>query len=358
MSYQQIALYSVTCLFILGCCALSSFVVNWFYVRHIQTLEASPKLWDDSLLRAAHFPLHALIWLWGGTLILQAFVSHTSEAVFWVHKIRQSGCILTFIWFLFRFVKGLEKRTRLHFNEFGPSLDITTFQGIVHCVRVALWCLAALVIVKYLFNLQLTGLWAIGGIGSFILGWAAKDLLSNYFGSMMIYLDRPFAIGEWISSPDRNIEGIVEQIGWRLTSVRTFDYKLIFIPNSVFASICVENPSRMTCRRIKENISLGVEDAGKIKDILQEITQMLKTHPQINQARNCWVKLASISHFITIEITCFTNTVELIPYQEIREEILLKCLDIIHQLDVKLAVPTMQLQGVSPTLGANGTMTN
>ena len=71
------------------------------------------------------------------------------------------------------------------------------------------------------------------------IGFAAKDLLSNFFGGLFIYLDRPFAVGDWIRSPDREIEGTVEQIGWRVTRIRTFDKRPLYIPNSVFSQISV-----------------------------------------------------------------------------------------------------------------------
>ena len=91
--------------------------------------------------------------------------------------------------------------------------------------------------------------------------FAAKDLLANFFGGLTIYLDRPFAVGDWIRSPDREIEGTVERIGWRLTLIRTFDKRPLYIPNAVFTTIAVENPSRMHNRRIYETIGIRYDDA-------------------------------------------------------------------------------------------------
>ena len=102
-----------------------------------------------------------------------------------------------------------------------------------------------------------------GGVGGLIVGLAAKDLLSNFFGGMMIYFDRPFKVGDWIRSPDRQIEGTVERIGWRMTIIRTFDKRPLYVPNSVFSSIVVENPSRMLNRRINETFGLRYQDADK-----------------------------------------------------------------------------------------------
>ena len=84
---------------------------------------------------------------------------------------------------------------------------------------------------------SVSGVMAFGGIGGIAIGFAAKDLLANFFGALTIYLDRPFSEGDWIRSPDREIEGIVENIGWRLTVIRSFDKRPIYVPNSVFASI-------------------------------------------------------------------------------------------------------------------------
>jgi len=60
---------------------------------------------------------------------------------------------------------------------------------------------------------SIAGALTFGGIGGIAIGFAAKDMLSNFFGGLMIYLDRPFKTGDWIRSPDREIEGVVEEIG-------------------------------------------------------------------------------------------------------------------------------------------------
>jgi len=70
---------------------------------------------------------------------------------------------------------------------------------------------------------SISGVLAFGGIGGIAVGFAARDLLANFFGGFMIYMDRPFDVGDWIRSPDQEIEGTVEKIGWRLTTIRTFD---------------------------------------------------------------------------------------------------------------------------------------
>jgi MscS family membrane protein len=134
-------------------------------------------------------------------------------------------------------------------------------------LRVSVIITAILVALQSL-GFNISAVLAFGGIGGIAVGFAAKDLLANFFGGLMIYLDRPFSVGDWIRSPDRSIEGTVEKIGWRLTSIRTFDKRPLYIPNSMFANISVENPSRMTHRRIYETIGVRYEDNKHLPSLL------------------------------------------------------------------------------------------
>jgi MscS family membrane protein len=98
----------------------------------------------------------------------------------------------------------------------------------------------------------------------------------------MIYLDRPFAVGDWIRSNDRQIEGTVENIGWRQTRIRAFNKRPIYVPNAIFSNIVVENPSRMTHRRIHETLGIRYDDIGKMEAIVAEVKSMLQNHPDID----------------------------------------------------------------------------
>ena len=153
---------------------------------------------------------------------------------------------------------------------------------------------AFLVIIQTL-GYSVSGLLAFGGVGGLAVGFAAKDLLANFFGGLMIHLDRPFTIGDWISSTDREIEGVVESIGWRLTIIRAFDKRPIYIPNSLFTQIVVKNPSRMTNRRIYEAIGVRYEDASKVSSITQQIRELLKGDPEIDSQQTIIVNLNQFS---------------------------------------------------------------
>ena len=176
------------------------------------------------------------------------------------------------------------------------------------------------------------------------IGFAAKDLLSNFFGGLFIYLDRPFAVGDWIRSPDREIEGTVEQIGWRVTRIRTFDKRPLYIPNSVFSQISVENPSRMSNRRIKETIGIRYDDISKMEIIINQVKEMLKAHPDIDTEKTLIVNFdcfapSSLDFFIYT----FTKTTDWIQFHEVKQNVLLKIIHIIEKNGAEIAFPTSTL---------------
>jgi MscS family membrane protein len=195
------------------------------------------------------------------------------------------------------------------------------------------------------FGLSLSGLLTFGGVGGLIVGLAAKDLLSNFFGGLMIYFDRPFKVGDWIRSPDRQIEGTVERIGWRMTSIRTFDKRPLYVPNSVFSNIVVENPSRMLNRRIFETIGLRYDDADKVPAIINAVREMLKNHKDIDTRQTLIVNFDAFgASSLNFFIYTFTKTVNWVRYHEVKQDVLLQVMTIIKEHEADIAFPTQTLK--------------
>ena len=188
------------------------------------------------------------------------------------------------------------------------------------------------------------GVLAFGGIGGIAIGFAAKDLLANFFGGLTIYLDRPFSVGDWIRSPDRDIEGTVEEIGWRLTRIRTFDKRPLYLPNATFTQIAVENPSRMLNRRIFETIGIRYDDAARMRDILRDVENMLREHPEIDQEQLTMVNFnAFAASSLDFFVYTFTRTTVWAEYHRVKQDVLLRILDIIDANGAEVAFPTSTL---------------
>ncbi len=322
---------------------LASFVAGRFLIRMEKRAEETKTLWDDALFFSLTSPTRWMIMLLGmsyAALILAGFAGWEIQDQ--IGLIRRIGIIALITWFMTGFISRAEK------NFMDPDycrkpMDQTTASALGRLLRIAVIITSVLVIMQAL-EYSISGLLAFGGVGGIAVGFAAKDLLANFFGGLMIYLDRPFSVGDWVRSPDKDIEGTVEDIGWRLTRIRTFDKRPLYVPNSTFAQISVENPSRMTNRRIKENIGIRYDDTYKLSEIVNDVKTMLESHEEIDQNTTLIVNLNSFApSSLEFFVYCFTKTTEWVRYHEIKQDVMLKILAIIESHGAECAFPTTSL---------------
>jgi MscS family membrane protein len=293
--------------------------------------------WDDAILLSIPKPLSIIIWIasiaFAADIIGEALDAKILEAFY---PIRNATIITALGYFLTLAIGRIEKT----FLSDGKAIDPTTLDALSKLARISVFITAALMILQTL-GFSISGVLAFGGIGGVAVGFASKDLLSNFFGGFIIYMDRPFAVGDWVRSPDREIEGTVENIGWRVTRIRTFDKRPLYIPNSVFSHIAVENPSRMSNRRIKETIGIRYDDASKIETIIKQTKEMLKQHPDIDAEKtlivnfNCFAP-SSLDFFIYT----FTKTTDWIKYHDVKQNVLLKIIKVVEENGAEFAFPT------------------
>ncbi len=219
---------------------------------------------------------------------------------------------------------------RLTHAQIRKGSDPTSARAVARALKAAAVCLILLIFGEH-FGIGLSGLLAFGGIGGIAIGMASKDVLSNIFSGVMLFFDRPFRIGDWVSSPDRNIEGTVVEIGWRITKIITFDHRPLYVPNAVFSAISVENPGQMTNRRIKTTIGLRYEDADRLQPIVEDIRAMLKKNEKIDQDQTLLVYFdAFAGSSLNIMVYCFTKTTRWAEWLEAQQEVYLAIIAIVH----------------------------
>lgn len=316
-----------------------SYVLMKVYKKLHPKFVRSKRFWDDALIRALYSPLQLAIWFNGAAFILR-IATQNIKFFDWIESFRKIGLVLIFLWFFIRFIRQLEKNLfKISLSPKG-KIDKTSLRAISQLLRLATIIVAALILLQT-FGIPISGIVAFGGFSGIALGFAAKDMLGNFFGGLMIFLDRPFVIGDWIRSPDKEIEGTVEQIGWRLTLIRTFDKRPLYVPNGVFSNISLENASRMQNRRIKTTLGLRYDDAFKLAPLLQDVEKMLKNHPEIDQTKTCFVNLIKFGHFsLEILVYTFTKTTKWVLFQQIQQDVFLKIIEIIKNHGAECAFPT------------------
>lgn len=305
--------------------------------------EETHNLWDDAIIMAFKSPIQWAIWLFG--LNMAAMFTADVNNLGWSDNlilINKTATVIIIAWILLRLISRVESNITTAEYMTKP-MDLTTATAIRKLLHASIVITAGLVILQS-YGISISGVLAFGGIGGIAIGFAAQDLLANFFGAMMIYLDKPFSVGDWIRSPDRQIEGTVEDIGWRQTVIRTFDKRPLYVPNSIFTKIAVENPSRMSNRRIYETIGVRYDDADKVKAIVDSVKTMLQNHEEIDQKQTLIVNLnvfgpSSIDFFVYT----FTKTTDWVRYHEIKQDVLLKIEDIISVAGADIAFPTQTL---------------
>lgn len=336
----------IECSLILFLTFLISLLQNAIYRYFMPRLEKTPRVWDDSLFYSIHAPLKFLIWLLGITYAANVIkiATNTFNIFELIAPVQRIGVVICLVWFLVLYIKRIAERL-VHPGYAIKTRDKTTVDA-VRKLLVMLIIIAALLMVLQEIGIPVSGIIAFGGGGAIVLGWAAKDSLSNLAGGMMIYLDRPFSVGEWIRSPDKKVEGTVEYIGWRRTRIRTFDKRPVYVPNGIFSNIIIENPSRMTNRRIRTNVGLRYCDAPKLPAIIKDIEEMLKNHPEIDTRQMCFAKMVEFAESsLNILIYAFTKTTQWVPFQTVQEDVFIKIIDIIYNKhQASIAFPTRTLE--------------
>ena len=292
--------------------------------------------WDDGLLLSISRPLSLIIWVTSFAFVGENFPNVTTLLLEDISSSRSAIIICALTWFLFRFIHTIETS----YISSDKDIDLTTVHAISKLARISVVITTILMMLQTL-GFSVSGVLAFGGVGGIAIGFAAQDMLSNFFGGLFLYLDRPFVVGDWVRSPDRQMEGTIEKIGWRVTVIRTFDKRPLYIPNAIFSKIAVENPSRMQNRRIKETIGIRYDDAAKMEVITTQVEKMLKDHPEIDTNKTLMVNFNSFApSSLDFFIYTFTKTTNWEKFHIIKQDILLKVMKIIADNGAEIAFPT------------------
>lgn len=316
------------------------FIIRKMFDRMASQLKRTRNRWDDILLESARRPAVIMVWVLGVSWALDVIDVQTGTVLLDViGPLRKVAVIVLLGWFLIRFIKAAEAAL-IDPVGIDTTLDETTISAMGKLLRLSLIITVSLVVLQS-FGYSISGVLAFGGIGGLAVGFAAKDLLANFFGGLMIYLDRPFKVGDWVRSPDKNIEGTVEDIGWRLTRILTFDKRPLYVPNATFASISVENPSRMTHRRIYETIGVRYCDLKTVKGIVDEVREMLCNHPEIDHEQTLIVNLNKFApSSLDFFVYTFTKTTNWVHFHQVKEDVLLMIMAVVEKHGAEVAFPT------------------
>lgn len=334
---EAIALVAIVLIF--------NFFAKWLLRRLHQRYESQKKLYKDSFVKALYEPLSYYVWFFAVIHAIDLVAMHVFADIpqIYIHMASGVGGVLALAWFLLRWKKHLV----LLMITKSKNRQIAIEQGKIDAVDKVLTVVIAFFTVFMLMEItdrNVNTLIAFGGIGGLALAFASQEIIANFFSGFMIYLTHPFTIGDWIQLPDRNIEGIVEEIGWYMTRIRSMDKRPIYIPNSIFSKIVVITPSRMSHRQIKEVINLRYDDLSKLKAILEDIREMLQQHPDIDRNQSISATFTAFGAYsLDITFSAYSQVIDNLGYIGVKEDVLLKVASIVQKHGADFAFPTQNM---------------
>ena len=220
---------------------------------------------DDYLIGAISAPLKLLIWFGWFYFSLKELTSEIQSLNDIVGYIAIAP-VFILTWGVLRLISSVES----YLLEGEGNVDKDSIRLFTRLVKI-LFVFAIILGVAQFYGYAVSSILTLGGVGGIVVGFAAKDMLANVFGGLMIQMDKPFSTGDWIRTTDKSIEGVVEKIGWRMTRIRTFNKNPVYVPNSIFATIPIETPSRMTNRQIHEVIGIRYDDIAQMESIIEKV---------------------------------------------------------------------------------------
>jgi MscS family membrane protein len=298
----------------------------------------SKRVLVGSILKGLRLPLVIALWFIGLSHIAQIYYPELDYGMF-----RQLVVILAATWFVIRSRHEIERRCDAARASGHPVPEQTQIQAIGKLITLIVLILAIATILS-LFGVNFRALLTLGGLGTIAVGFAGKDVFSNFFSGFMLHITRPFQIGDYITSPDRPIDGVVEHIGWYLTRVMTLDKKPTYIPNSVFSEVSISNFARMRNRRIKETVGFRYSDLPRLAPFLEEVRSMLASHDDIVAKQPIYVRFTDYGDSsLNVLVQAVTHTSAWAEFLRIKEEVLLKIAEIADKHNVEFAFPTTTL---------------
>ncbi len=295
---------------------------------------------DDKILEVLKKPVDFFFIILGLHFAMN-YVSMPEGLEDFMRNMIRSGFAISVFWGLLNIITPLSHIIHKFTEKFGRELSDDIAKFLIKALRFIIIAIAIVTVFQE-WGYNISGFLASLGLVGMAFALAAKDTAANLFGSLVIFTDRPFKVGDWVKTPD--VEGTIEEIGIRSTRIRTFAQALVTVPNAILANSAILNWSQMGKRRIKLNLGLTYSTTKEqIVNIVDEIRDMLNNHPDIH-------KDLIMVHFneynnSSLDIFCyfFTTTTVWAEYLQVREDIHLKIMDIVEKNGASFAFPSRSI---------------
>ncbi len=255
--------------------------------------------------------------------------------------------VICLSWISLRWKKSVMSSLQHHPKMISSGLTHT----ISKVLSIFIFTITILILLQ-VFKLDIWPLLAFGGIGAAAVGFAAKDVISNFCGGLMLSMTRPFTLGDQIILPSLSIEGPVEEIGWYLTVVRDKDKRPVYLPNAIFSNALVINSSRMTHRRILDQLHIGLADFSKVSSLIESIRSYLKENSKVDSLIDSHIYFYGIKDSTaSIYMDIYVKPTTMSGYLAAKEEIYYAIYKMTCEHGIDMTFPSMSIEVIKKELG-------
>jgi len=316
-------------------------ILSHAVLKHVARFAEKREDIDERIVYAFTKPLSAFLLL--AAIYFSILVLPLDDAVHrFFSNLFRGATMLTVVWGVLIGSDVLADLLERRFGR-GPQSPISGFAPLIKkTLKVFVLIVGVLMVIDNL-GYNVTGIIATLGLGTAAVALAAQDTIKNAFGTLMIVLDRPFKVGDWIQVGDK-VDGDVESIGLRSTKVRTWPKTLLSIPNGVLANEYVNNFSQMPKRRVRQVVGVSYEATGQdMEELVEDIRAILQADKDVNQE----FILVNFTDFgessLDILVYYFTTTVAWKDHMDIRQRINCQIMQAIRAKGLSIAFPTRSL---------------
>ena len=296
--------------------------------------------YDDEILDSIKRPVDFLFVVLGINIAKGVLYLSEDVNIFLDQSIRSAFIIILF-WAFIKVLNHLATHIHKITNRFGDKISVEVANFVVKSIRLFIIIIGIIAVLQE-WGFNVSGFLASLGLVGMAFALAAKDTAANLFGSLVIFTDKPFRVGDWIKTPD--VEGTIETIGIRSTKVRTFAQALVTVPNASLANSPILNWSKMGKRRIKMNLGLTYDTKGVVVEkIIDDIKIMLAKHKDIHQDTIHVYFSAFGDSSLNIFCYYFTKTTHWGEFMKVREDTYLQIMKIVETNGSNFAYPTQTL---------------
>ena len=303
--------------------------------------QSHEKLWKRQLHKIAHLPLQLAVWGFGVAYIVDVIATEfgLEEVAKYARPLKGAFIIACIGWIVLRWIREGFSHLAKKSEKLGVSTNTIAALNKLSTVVVSI---LVLIFIFQIFGLNVGPLLTFGGVGVAGVAFAAKDMVSNFFGGAMLHITRIFTIGDEIVIPSKDdFQGIVKEIGWYTTMVLDYYKRPVYFPNALFSTVHVINESRRTHRRIKETISLRYEDLPKVETIIKGMEEKLSAHVDVDEMESFSITLFHYGPVgIDIYLYFLVHRMPLIKFLKTKQELFLIIKEVVEENGAEFAFPT------------------